>query len=144
VTGVEAHLPDYLRGRSARILDAWDRLAPDTRAGVDGRLRRAVDTATTRVAAELRVLIDTDAAEQRVTPLEVVRTAVREPSVVLEDLGVPSVVRDEFEERSFPDDRYGLAPRTFADLDGALGPWQLVWGVAKAALLHPPPPDPPL
>jgi len=74
----------------------------------------------------------------------VVRTGVREPSVVLEAIGIPSVVRDEFEERSFPDDRYGLAPRTFADLDDGLGPWQLVWGVAKAAVLHPPRPDPPL
>ena len=73
-----------------------------------------------------------------------VRTAVREPSAVLADIGVPSVVRDEFEERSFPDDRYGLAPRTFADLDEQLGPMQLVWGLAKAALVHPPPPDPPL
>jgi hypothetical protein len=47
-------------------------------------------------------------------------------------------VRDEFEERSFPDDRYGLAPRTFADLDDTLGPVQLVWGLAKAALLRAP------
>jgi hypothetical protein len=73
-----------------------------------------------------------------------VRTAVREPSVVLADVGIPPVVRDEFEERSFPDDRYGLAPRTFADLDEQLGPMQLVWGVAKAAVLHPPPPARPL
>jgi hypothetical protein len=72
-----------------------------------------------------------------------VRTAGREPSVVLEELGVPSVVRDEFEERSFPEDRYGLAPRTFADLDDALGPMQLIWGLAKAAVLHPPAPDHP-
>jgi hypothetical protein len=73
-----------------------------------------------------------------------VRGAVREPSVVLEDAGIPAVVRDEFEERSFPDDRYGLAPRTFADLDDALGPVQLVWGLAKAAVLRVPPgPAPP-
>jgi hypothetical protein len=73
-----------------------------------------------------------------------VRTAVREPSVVLADVGIPPVVRDEFEEHSFPDDRYGLAPRTFADLDEQLGPMQLVWGVAKAAVLHHPPPARPL
>jgi hypothetical protein len=72
-----------------------------------------------------------------------VRSAVREPTAVLEDIGVPSVVRDEFEERSFPDDRYGLAPRAFADLDETLGPLQLVWGLAKAALLRAPGPDRP-
>lgn len=142
--GVEAHLPEYLLARTARILDAWDRIPRDRRAGVDDRLRRAVETATKRVAGELTQLIDTEPAAQRSTPLEIVRSAVREPSVVLEDLGVPSVVRDEFEERSFPDDRYGLAPRTFADLDDDLGPVQLVWGLAKAALLRAPGPDPPL
>ncbi len=63
---------------------------------------------------------------------------------MLEDAGVPAVVRDEFEERSFPDDRYGLAPRSFADLDDTLGPVQLVWGLAKAALFRAPGTDPPL
>jgi hypothetical protein len=103
-----------------------------------------VDAATGRVAAELADLIDTEPAAQRSTPLEIVRGAVLEPSVVLEDAGIPAVVRDEFEERSFPDDRYRLAPRTFADLDDALGPVQLVWGLAKAALLRAlPSTDPP-
>jgi hypothetical protein len=49
---------------------------------------------------------------------------------------VPDVARDEFEERSFPADRYGLVPRAFADLDETLGPAQLVWGIAKATVLR--------
>ena len=51
---------------------------------------------------------------------------------VLADAGVPPIVRDEFEERAFPDDVYGLAPASFADLDPALREPGLVWGAAKA------------
>ena len=66
-----------------------------------------------------------------------VRGGIREPTAVLADAGVPAVARDEFEERSFPDDRYGLTPRTFADLgDDDLGPLHLVWGFAKAETLR--------
>ena len=111
---------------------------------MDSRLRSAVDAATRRVVAELRSLIATDPAEQRATPLELMRTAAREPTDVLAAVGVPDVARDEFEERSFPADRYGLVPRTFADLDETLGPVQLVWGIAKAAALRVPGPDDPL
>jgi hypothetical protein len=144
VAGVEAHLPAYLLRRTARLLDAWDGATGADRADTAARLRDAVEAATGRVAAELRRLIDTEPAAQHATPLEVVRGAVREPTVVLRAAGMPAVARDEFEERSFPDDRYGLAPRTFADLDDALGPEQLVWGLAKAALLRAPPDPSPL
>jgi len=119
------------------VLDAWDRLTPDARAAVQDRLVVAADTATRRVHDELTRLVATDPAAQRVTPLEVVRGGIREPTVVLADAGVPPVARDEFEERSFPNDRYGLTPRTFADLgDDDLGPLHLVWGFAKAESLR--------
>ncbi len=72
------------------------------------------------------------------------RTAAHEPTGVLTAVGVPDVVRGEFEERSFPADRYGLVPRTFADLDETLGPVQLMWGTAKAATLRDPGGDGPL
>lgn len=144
VRGVTAHLPSYLLGRSARILDAWGRVDTGARPEVEERLRHAVDAATQRVTAELEDLVGEDPLGQRATPLEVVRGAVREPSRVLADAGVPPVVRDEFEERSFPDDRYGLAPHTFADLDDDLGPLQLVWGLAKATVVSRARPDPPL
>ena len=49
---------------------------------------------------------------------------------------MPHVVRDEFDERSFPDDVYGLAPHTLGDLgDPDLGPLHLAWGMAKTRLL---------
>ena len=70
--------------------------------------------------------------EQRTGPLAVIRTAVRYPTEVLAAAGVGPVQRDEFAERSFPDDVYDLAPASFADLDPALHEPGLVWGAAKA------------
>ena len=71
------------------------------------------------------------------TPLQLVRSAVAEPTAVLAAAGVPAVARDAFDERALPDDRYDLAPRAFRDLgDEALGPAQLAWGMAKAALVQ--------
>jgi hypothetical protein len=68
-----------------------------------------------------------------------VRGAVREPTAVLGAAGLPDVVRDQVDERLLPDDRYDLAPRTFADLGGEdLGPLHLAWGLAKAAALRAP------
>ncbi len=104
---------------------------------VDADLADAAQLASDRVVRDLRKLLAAEPASQRATPLQVVRDAVREPTAVLADAGVPDIVRDEFEERSLPQDRYGLAPRTFAELgDDELGPAQLAWGMAKAAVLR--------
>jgi hypothetical protein len=77
-------------------------------------------------------LLALDVDEQRVNPLALVRRAVSYPTAVLRDAGVPPVVRDEFDERAFPDDVYGLAPAAFADIDPALHEPGLLWGAAKA------------
>jgi len=137
VAGVAEHLAAYLHERASRVLDAWAGLASEARARVDDELNAAITTAADRVGRQLRALLDAEPASQRATPLQVVRDAVREPTAVLARAGVPDVARDEFEERSIPFDRYDLAPRTFADLGGdELGPAQLAWGVAKAAVLR--------
>jgi hypothetical protein len=137
VAGVEAGIPDWAVAQVQRILDAWGRLDPARRARAESEARDAGGVAARRVVDALRTLLAVDPAEQAATPLEVVRTAVREPTAVLAGIGVPPVVRDEFDERAFPDDRYGLVPRTLGDLgDEALAPLHLVWGVAKAALLR--------
>jgi hypothetical protein len=88
------------------------------------------------VAADLAALLAVDAAEQRATPLEVIRTAVMEPTAVLAAAGLPDVVRDAFDERSWPDDRFGLVPRTLRDVDADLAAVHFAWGVAKAAVLR--------
>jgi hypothetical protein len=70
--------------------------------------------------------------QQATGPLALLREAVRYPTAVLADAGVPPVVRDEFAVRAFPDDAYGLAPAAFADVDPSLHEPGLVWGAAKA------------
>jgi hypothetical protein len=137
VAGVERELPAWTRREVARILDAWSRLDPMTRADVERAAIEAGDAGAARVTARLRELFAADAAEQTATPLEVVRTAYREPTAVLAAAGIPPVDRDAFAERAWPDDRYGLVPHTLADLgDPTLAPLLLAWGMAKAAVLR--------
>lgn len=137
VSGVGAQLPTWVSAQVGRILDAWGRADDATRARAEADAVEAGNATATRVTSELRELFARDPAEQRVTPLEIVRSAVREPTDILVAAGVPPIDRDPFAERSFPDDRYGLVPVTLADLgDEELGPLQLVWGMAKAAVLE--------
>lgn len=103
---------------------------------VDPDLRRAAAAAGARcrddVGPRLRSLLSTDLDEQRSTPLALLRGAVRYPTEVLAAAGVPPVDRDEFEVRAHPEDRYSLAPASFADVDESLAEPGLVWGAAKA------------
>jgi hypothetical protein len=137
VAGVERELPGWVDRGVARILDAWGQLDTDTRTQADRDATVAGEVACMRVVADLRALLSLDPAEQRATPLQVVRTAHHEPTALLASLGVPHVVRDQFEERSFPDDVYGLVPHTLGDLgDPDLGPLHLAWGMAKTRVLR--------
>jgi hypothetical protein len=137
VEGVERELPSWAVRGVVRILDAWGRIDPPTRVQADRDAEAAGAAACTRVVGELRVLFAIDAEQQRATPLQVVRTAHREPTALLESLGIPHVVRDEFDERSWPDDVYGLVPHTLGDLgDPDLGPLHLAWGMAKTGVLR--------
>ena len=121
----------------ARIVDAWGQLDADARAAALAAAEAAAGPATDGVVARLRELFARDPAEQRSTPLQIVRSLVSAPTAVLRSAGVPGVVRDAFEERAFPDDEYDLAPRTLGDLgDPDLGPLLLAWGLAKAAVLR--------
>ena len=71
------------------------------------------------------------------TPLEIVRRAYREPTAVLAAAGVAPVERDEFAERAWPDDTYGLVVHGLGDLgDEDLAPLQMAWGLAKAKVLR--------
>jgi hypothetical protein len=88
--------------------------------------------ASAEVGDELRRLLAADIDEQWTNPLAILRGAVRYPAEVLRRAGVPPIVRDEFDERHFPDDDYGLVPRAFADVDPSLADVGLAWGAAKA------------
>ena len=84
------------------------------------------------VAARLRALLAQDVDEQRTTPLSILRDAVRYPTEVLRDAGIPPAERDQFAARNFPDDPYDLTPASFADVDPALVEPGIAWGAAKA------------
>jgi hypothetical protein len=126
---VEAALPQWVTRSVERVLVAY-RGATD--AGVMQAAAAAGQRATAEVGATLRALLAQDIDEQHTTPLTLLRAAVRYPTEVLRDAGVPAVVRDEQQEGLFPDDVYDLAPANFADVDPALAEPGLAWGAAKA------------
>ena len=129
--------PNGSSARSPASSTCGDGSAPVTASGSTSRPAPRRRAATDRVGTELDALFAVDPVAQRTTPLEIVRTAYREPTTVLRGAGVPEVVRDAFDERAWPDDVYGLVPRTFADLDDeALAPLHLAWGLAKAKVLR--------
>jgi hypothetical protein len=126
---VEAALPSWVERCVERLASAYAGVvAPEVRRAAVAAGRIAAD----EVGAAVRTLLRTDVDEQRANPLALLRGAVRYPAAVLREAGVPPVVRPEFEERAFPDDVYGLAPATWADVDPALHERGLVWGAAKA------------
>jgi hypothetical protein len=96
------------------------------------RARGAGQRAAAEVGSDLRRLLTADVDRQWANPLALVRRAVSYPTEVLAEAGVPPVVRDEYDEAHFPDDVYGLTPRTFTDLDPSLLDVALMWGAAKA------------
>ena len=128
---VTAALPGWVVRSVERVLLAWQDgrpVDPHVLADAAAAGRAAADD----VGAELRSLLAIDIDEQRVNPLTVLRRAARYPNEVLRAAGVPPVVRDEQAARMFPDDDYGLAPATFADVDPALHEPGIAWGAAKA------------
>ncbi len=103
---------------------------------VDDPRRAALDGVTQRAGAEcaqsVRQLLSTDIDDQTTTPLELLRSATRPVTELLDEWGVPPTARDEFDERAFPRDHHALVPASFADVDESLLEPSLVWGAAKA------------
>ena len=148
IDGVGVVLPAWAERAADALLTAWGGIPAGRRREVVTDARAAGERAARRVADELRELLALDPAEQRATPLEIIRTAVVEPTEVLAAAGLPDVVRDPFEERAWPGDRFGLVPRTLRGLDPDLAAVHFAWGVAKAAVLRAraersEPPEPP-
>jgi hypothetical protein len=137
VLGVERELPVWVRAQIERIADAWGRLGDAERARLATEADDVARVTTARVLGDLRELLAAAAEAQRSTPLQVVRSAYREPTALLRSFGIAPVVRDEFDERAWPDDDYGLVPRGLGDLgDPELGPLLLAWGMAKTAVIR--------
>ena len=120
-----------------RIVDAWGRLDDATYAQVLADAQQSGEDARVRALGELDALFAQAPAEQRATPLQIVRSLRFEVTAVLSAAGIPEVERDEFDARAFPDDRYGVVPKAFADLgDDDLGPMLMAWGVGKTLVLR--------
>lgn len=140
--------PDLVDEYSQRLFDAlsgslepwlrrsFDRVVSDQNMvpRVDVHRRDAVIGDAARTALDrLRHLFETDVLEQRHNPLQIIRSATDPITAVLRDLGAQRVERDEFQQRSFPDDDFGLCPATWVDIDESLAEVGLEWGAWKAA-----------
>jgi hypothetical protein len=123
-------LPGWVERSVVRILVAWKGSEPDP--AVLEEAREAGRRAAEEVGGQVRALVDADIDDQRTTPLALLRTAVRYPTAVLRDAGVPPVERDPIQVRLLPDDDYDLSPATFADIDPALADPGMLWGADKA------------
>jgi hypothetical protein len=131
---VEA-VPGWVSREVDRILDAWasgDAGTALDRVTLRGETADAARQAADDVAVRLAALLAADMDAQATTPLEIIRGAVSYPTAVLRRAGVPAVVRDDFDERRFPDDLYGLTPASLAAIDPALADPARAWGAAKA------------
>lgn len=122
-------------------LASWVRRSVTTRCAQSGTewttelstaTEQAAETCVAVIGADVRALLSEDPDDQRTTPLSLLRGAVQYPTAVLAGAAVPAVRRDEFRERTFPDDPYDLTPAGFRDIDESLQEPGLVWGAAKA------------
>ena len=127
--GVEQALPGWVVRCVVDTAEAW-------RPGSSSDLLAAAEAAGIRARAEVgprvRALLAEDVDRQASGPLAILRSAVVYPTEVLAAAGVDPVERDPFALEAFPDDVYGLAPASFADLHPALQEPGIIWGAAKA------------
>ena len=137
VAGVEQHAAAWTVRVVTGRADQWGGLSPEQRDALIADARDAGQHARARVTAELRAFFALDAAQQRTTPLAIVRTLRTEATEALARAGVPPIERDPYEARAFPDDIYGIVPHALTELgDDDLGPTLLVWGLGKSAVLR--------
>ena len=130
VAAVDAALAGWVERSVARLVIAYRGSEPDE---VRAEAAAAGVAARAEVVPRLQALLALDVDEQRLNPLALLRSAaVPYPTAVLEEAGVPPVVRDEFVERAFPADGYDLSPATWRDLDESVHEPGIVWGAVKA------------
>jgi hypothetical protein len=126
---VESSLGGWVVASVVRIHTAWSGSCPPQ---VRDAAAAAGAEATAVVGPAVRVLLATDPDDQRVNPLQIIRTATAYPTAVLRDAGVPAVERDAEAVRQFPDDVYDLTPMGFADLAPGVHDPGIAWGAGKA------------
>ena len=121
----------WLRSLAERVVTAQS-LASKI---VSERMERVIADSRQDLLARLGELLAEEAWEQRRNPLELVRQATTGLTAELLATGARPVMRDEFKERSFPDDVLDLAPATWSDVHPDLHDVGLEWGAWKAAAI---------
>lgn len=125
-SSILAALPGYLEGRLGDL-------------GVDpADHRAALQAATERARSGLAELLALPFDRQHEAPLEIVRRAVAPISGALREAGVDPPGRPPEAGRVAPDDAYGLAPASAAELGERALESSLAWGAAKADALSRP------
>ena len=100
--------------------------------GARARAEAIAEVVAADIGPRVRALLATDIDAQATTPLALLREAVLPVGELLAELGVAPPVRDEFAQRAFPGDTYGLAPASFEEVADALRGPGIEWGAAKA------------
>jgi hypothetical protein len=126
---IEAALPTWVVTCIERTFEAAGRQIPPE---VRHASEVAADLARSEAGARIRALLMRDIDDQPTTPMAILRWAVRYPTEVLRQSGVPASPRDRFATEAFPDDLYDLSPASFADIDPDLVDVAISWGAAKA------------
>lgn len=124
--GVEHALPRWVAASVARRIGGS---IPDN---LEAKVALSGEAAAEDVGGRVRELLALDIDEQWTNPLTLIRTAIRYPSEILQELEAPVVARDEQSRRFHPDDIYDLTPGSFADLGQEVHDLGLSWGAAKA------------
>jgi len=122
---IEAALPGWVVHQVRRFAPVFDSTTQEA-------ARAAGVAAAADVSVRLRALLAQDVDEQRTNPLSVLRGAARYPTAVLVAAGATPPRRDEFDERAFPHDVFGLGPVTWRDLGDDVHEAGIVWGAWKA------------
>ena len=126
---VEAVVPGWIERLVVTRVQQWSgHVSPE----VAAEAVTAGEAARDEVVPRMRRLLGADIDDQAANPLELLRRATRHAHDALARIGVPSVVRDDFARRSFPDDAYDLMPATWSDIHPHLHEIGLTWGAAKA------------
>ena len=128
-SSIEAALPGWVIRSVERIMRAWRGEVPPDVADAAARAGRQAQVET---GAAIRTLLAADIDDQRTTPLTLLRQAVKYPTAVLQQAGVPPIDRDRFTQEAFPDDLYDLSPANWSDVDPSLAEPGINWGAAKA------------
>lgn len=133
-------MPDDVPDLRSALVDAYPKyvvaILAERGVAVDDVIADAIVTGAGALDALLRTLVSTDAREQRQSPLELFREALRPVSHALEVQGVPQPAATAALAIA-PWDRYSLSPGSSQVLGREAHEAHLRWGAARAAALAP-------